>query len=285
MSAYVKFLKELRDHSAEGYHVAVGPVDEGAAMPHFPRTYVEFLKTVGPGYFFAGALKFYHPSKTFPPHLHESVNSARRLLGPGLHSELLPIGDCGVLSEVLCLEANAGSKTLLLLDIHSGESRILTLDFHDWVESQPKKLFRAKVYKAFGPVKDARAIERIIQARNSFSVSLLTFDRALVRPPGREADFLPRYNRIRLRLEKRQEVLLGMLTLSVFRTGSEIGAQNREFITIDVSQLEKGKPVEVEAFVFDPFNLPFDAMQVTVDDPIDLKSPMRVRYKEIGSYL
>ncbi len=285
MNTYTKFLKELRDHPARGYHVPIGPLDTGVAMPDFAQSYIEFLKTVGPGFFFAGALKFYHPSKTYPPHLNESVHSARRHMASGQHMNLLPIGDCGVFSEILCVETNATSSALFLYDIHSDSSRALSRDFHGWVEAQPRKLFRRKSYKAFGPVKDPGAIERITEERRSFQVQLLAFDKDLVRPPGQEADFLPRHTRIVLRLEKCRDASLDTLTISVFRAGSEIGIMNREFISIDVSQMKTGESRQIETFAFDPFNLPFDDVQLTIDNSIDLTSPTRVRYKEIASFL
>jgi hypothetical protein len=71
----------------------------------------------------------------------------------------------------------------------------------------------------------------------------------------------------------------------VRRKGSSVGADNVEQVTVSLPYFAAGQEVTVDAFAFDPFNVPFEGIVVDYTADIDLSSPMRSRYAELKPYL
>lgn len=284
---YAKFLDEIRVHGSGGYHLQMTKYAPETIVEWFSRRdwkpsaeYIQFLVEVGAGRYFGGSFVVY-------PLLHDdlpSVDSTASRLSASGGNEFYAIGYDGTTEGCYCLPIS-GQNGLFW---HSWELRatnLLAEDLFEWVEQQPSELFHKEVYAGYKPVADMEAICTVIRMREAFRIRLLKYTNRLERPPGKEADQLPRYNRIELGITKTREVELNILTLRVRRTGSNVKHHNVEYVTVDISKLPTGIESVVSCFVFDPFNLPFESIQIEFNPVIDLGSKMRARYKEILDFL
>jgi len=134
-------------------------------------------------------------------------------------------------------------------------------------------------------IKNMPAIDAVIEERKKFNVNLVSFDKELVRTPTNKDAFLPRYNKLLIEVAKTEASSLKELTIKFFRTGSKIGSDNAEYITIDVDGLKEGIPQKVIAYLFDAYNLPFDNIVALHEPNIDLNAPMRGKFREILPFL
>lgn len=99
-------------------------------------------------------------------------------------------------------------------------------------------------------------------SRSSFSVKVLEWSHTLEKLD--EEDFLPRYNRVTVSLEKKKEYQHRHLLLSVYRTGTSLGEKNYYSFPVDVTAIEVGAKTELCFLHFDAFNKPFESIEVSI---------------------
>jgi len=281
------FLEEIRKHRLGGYHLQVAKYAHSSIAEWFAahnwkpsQEYSDFMIQIGAGTYFGGAFVVY-------PLLHdqlpstETVSSRMASLG---EKDFFAIGYDGTTEGCYCLPKDGQSK----LYWYSWESHLakpLASDFAEWVERQPAELFQPKVYSAYKPVANLDGVCDIINARDAFKIRLLNYAKDLVRPPGKQGDQLPRYNRIELGITKKRRVDLKFLTVKIKRNGSAVNNDNVEYVSLDVGDLPVSTETVITCYAFDPFNLPFAAIEVEFNPVIDMGSKMRSRYKEISEFL
>ena len=289
--AFEKFRKEISLHSAKGYHKAYGRIDRSQITTHFavhhwspPKEYADFLATIGPGRYFAGALVFF-PLDRGTENVHSVLEVTNQLEDVGSKTSL-GIGYDGTTEGCYCVsKRNQGDKAVYWYSWNDGVTTTVNESFVRFVESAPTELYSEKIYAGFRTPGDTKKIREVIAQRQAFEVRVVSFDMQLTCKPDKPDAFLPRYNRVVLSVTKEAPSNLAKLTIKVLRRGSKIGTDNVEYVTIDVSRLPVGVATAVEAYVFDPFNLPFDKIESAYDPEIDLSDPRRVRFKEIEDYL
>jgi hypothetical protein len=64
-----------------------------------------------------------------------------------------------------------------------------------------------------------------------------------------------------------------------------VGKDNKEYLTLPVSEIKIGTEQKVEGYVFDPFNLPFENIEIEFCPEINLGTPMRTKFTEIRDFL
>jgi hypothetical protein len=278
------FARELVEHTG-GYHQTYGQVDRADALKWFaqrslrcPRTYLDFLSEIGPGNYFSGGLVL------FEVELGGLVDQVTEKLGCD-GSDYLAIGYDGTTDGYYCMKNSETDEAVYWYDSETKAIGPHHRSFVEWVEECPRTLFSHSVYAGYKRIKDLAQVRRVIRERMSFDVRLLRYDRQTVRPPKKEKDFLPRYHRIICLVRKNNNSSLGQLTVKVCRTGSSVGADNVQYVTIDLPDFLAGQEKEVEVFVFDPFNLPFKDIVIDYSPQIDLSSPSRARFVELKPYL
>lgn len=281
----MSFYKEIKEHNAPGYHRLYRYSEDFSALSKkegysLNSLYTGFINSVGYGYFFGGSLVL------FP--LAGETGSIKALT-LGLQSagieDFVVIGYAGTTEGYYCLKNDRKDKAVYWIDIQQKAITKLNERFDDWINAQPNELFSEDIYAGYKKIKDIESIYKVINERSLVEVDMLDFERGLIKPPGKEKDFLPRYNRVNLAIRKNQDIELSQLTIKFFRRGSPIGEDNVEYLTIDVGSLRVDKTEVVQAYLFDPFNLPFEKIECSYSPEIDLASKMRVRYKEIKQFL
>ena len=160
--------------------------------------------------------------------------------------------------------------------------RSLVCRFQDWIEAKPAELFKDQVYSGYKKLTNVDELVSVMGERSAFRVRLLNFDKQLQRPPDRPDDLLRRYNKVVLEVTKTRSVTIPVLTVMISRLGSQLGAENVEFVTFPVHDIPVDVPTIRECYVFDPFNVPFNDIAVIFNPVIDLGSKMRVRFEELS---
>lgn len=279
------FLKEIKTHNAPGYHrIFKYPDDlnllieeEGYKLNAF---YVDFIKTIGCGHFFGGSLVL------FP--LIGETGSVRALTNY-LHSigikDFVAIGYAGTTEGYYCLKNEKEDNAVYWVNVQTKTINKLNECFENWINTQSNELFNPDIYAAYKKIKDIESVYEVIKERSFIEVELLDFEKRLIKPPGNEKDFLPRYNKVILAIRKDKEVKLRQLTIKFSRSGSSIEEDNVEYLTVDIGHIPINKSEVVQSYLFDPFNLPFEKIECDYQPEIDLTSKMRVRYKEIKKFL
>ncbi|MBC3542235.1 hypothetical protein ACFSC6_13635 [Rufibacter sediminis] len=89
-------------------------------------------------------------------------------------------------------------------------------------------------------------------------------------------DFLPRYNKARIEIKNNTETTIEYLLLRVFRTGSSIGNDNFDTLPIRTYNLKPKEKAEYELMIFDPFNVAFTEMEISVATEKDWKERQKV---------
>lgn len=274
------FKLEVDKRKGTGYHM-VSKYDRDAHEMYSTLNfemddgYISFINEIGYGKFFAGNLIIFTISE-----IKEAIK-----LNPSIDSSLIPIGYDGTTTGFYILTNRKEDRQVYWFDIQEGLKSVVGKDFVEWIEGLPAKLFNKKTYAGFKKIRDIKAIQRIVEERKKFDLVLKSYDKVLVRPPGKENDLLPRYNRVILTVRKKDDSNLALLTVILRRMGSDVGNDNQECVTLDVLHVPKGKGVDIEKYVFDPFNLPFETIDCHYDYNINLGSSMRTMFKEITEYL
>jgi hypothetical protein len=282
---FPKFSRELLAHPG-GYHDSYGRVDRLLATKwfsqravHCPDSYLDFLSEIGPGRFFSGGLTL------FAAEPFGEIDRWTERLPSGIGVDLIAIGYDGTTEGCYCLKNSGTDDAVYWHNWETGVAQPFGRTFVDWIEESPSELFNSSVYSGYKKIKNLERVLEIIEQRRGFEVRLLFFEKQLVRPPGKEKDFLPRYNRVTCAIRKRVETGLAQLTFEVRRTGSSVGADNVQHVTVSLSEFGVGQEITVDAFAFDPFNVPFERIVVDYTPDIDLGSPKRSRYAELAQYL
>lgn len=99
-------------------------------------------------------------------------------------------------------------------------------------------------------------------SKSSFSVAVLEWSNELEKLDQEEP--LPRYNRIKVSLEKRKEYPHRYLLLSVHRTGSSLGEKNYYSFPVNVTGMLVGTETKLNFIHFDAFNKPFENIEVSI---------------------
>lgn len=284
---FPQFSNELRQHTAPGYHAVGGPIDVAVAMDWFathaircPKSFLEFLTVFGAGRFFGGDLIIFPPS-----HGKETIEEATAQLPEADREKYFVIGYDGTTEGCYCLDRSGENCSVFWHNFEADETVLLHPDFVEWIEECPGQLFNEQAYAGYRKVRDMAAVRQVIRERAAFEVRMLSAGQSKVRPPGHEKDFLPRYHHLVLGIRKLQESRLPKLTVSVARTGSSIGPDNVAYVTIDLRDFPVGTEITQDVFVFDPFNLPFQRIEVIHVPEIDLSTPTRTMFKEIKDFL
>jgi len=275
---FERFKRELSAHLAKGYHV-VKPAVGTWAGDFQCASYSRFLAEIGGGSFFAGSLILFAPG-----HDDQAKQAADTDLVAAGIDEGFACGYDGTTSGFYYL-SRSGGCAVYWMEWGATESTVVAADFGTWIERTPDTHFDAEIYRAFRPVRFPDEVARVVSERMKFEVQLVNFSPELVRPPGKQNDLLPRYHPVNLRVTKRHTSPLTQLTALMYREGSEVGLDNVQAVTVEVGSMPPGESRTLQAYVFDPFNLPFIAMRCLFTLAIDLSNPNRVRFEEIRKYL
>jgi hypothetical protein len=286
-SSFPRFSRELKDHPGPGYHTIYGQTDRLVAGQWFKErsiqclpSYLDFLSDVGTGRFFAGSLEVFAAVSSKSP-----VDAVTSELAEEDRSKFFAIGYDGTTEGCYCLNRESVDDRVYWHNWETGTTEAYRANFVQWIEDCPDELFNRTAYAGFKKIRDMAGIQRVLRERENFEVRLLSYDKQLLRPPGKQKDFLRGYNRIVCGIRKHGDSWLTCLTLKVCRLGSPVGANNVEYVTFPLPEFAAREEVRVEAFVFDPFNVPFREMVIDYSPEVDLKSPMRVSFAELKEYL
>ncbi len=286
MNSYSKFKDEIRVHNAPGYH-KVAKYESGFLLLvkneglDLNSQYIDFIDAVGYGSFFNGSFVLF-PLEGEIGSIRSETNNLKEI-GFG---DFVAIGYDGTTEGYYCLKNDSSDSGVYWINLQNKVIDLLDHDFSNWIGVQPDDLYNEKIYAAFAEIKDSTSILEVVRQRELIEVELLAFERQLTRPPDKQDDLLPRYTKLTLLVKKNDHApLLAYLTIAFLRTGSSIGNDNIEYLTIDIRSLAIGRSEVVEAYLFDPFNLPFEEIQCLYEPEIDLGTKMRIKYKEIRRFL
>lgn len=273
---FEKFNLELTLHNAVGYHQIFKLKDKNLVFNN--AAYFIFLIEIGYGNFFDGNLIIIEPSSSKFMEILEIFNSYDI-------KNLIPVAFDGSTEGVYCIENSEDSK-VFWFNWGEGKKYVKSKDFFSWIEEMPSKLFDKETYKAFKSIKDLNKINFIINERKKFDVQFISFEKRLSNSPSQsDMLFLKRYNKVIVKITKNEDTDLNYLTIKFLRECSKMGPNNLQFLSLQIANLKKGESKTFEEFLFDPFNLPFDSIILLHTSEIDLKSPLRVRYKEIIDFI
>ncbi len=285
MISFPSWQAELKAHPATGYH-DYSRVDAGVAADWFaqrdirpPVAYLDFVSQIGVGSFFAGSLVLFEIRSG------GNLESQTIRLPESVRRELFAIGYDGTTEGCYCLKRGGEDPAVYWHSWESMEASVLEESCLDWIERLPAELFNNKVYAGYKSIKDMANIAKVIAERAAFEVRIIEFGIDLVRPSGKERDLLARYSRVLLGVRKLRASDLKRLTVILHRTGSRVGSDNKEYVTVDVAEIPAGSEAILETFAFDPFNVPFENIIAQFTPSIDLGSTSRVRFAEIKDYL
>jgi len=280
---------EIAAHGDGGYHYVRGPLLRREVSDWFRgrelrplEDYIEFLCTIGPGVFFGGALVI-HPLSS--ERLRSVESDLLRMTEEAGQTGFLPFGYDGTTESCYCLESQTGNDGVHWFSWEDKTKRSLSPSFCDWVEAKPRELYKDHIYAGYKTLTNVDQLAAVMQDRSAFAVRLLSAEKRLQRPPDKPKDLLPRYNKLVLSITKTRPVSISVLTVMVARLGSQLGAQNVEYVTVPVADIPINVPTIRECYVFDPFNVPFSSIQLRFSPVIDLGTNMRVKFKELANLL
>ena len=286
--SFPAFSTELQRHTSPGYHVFAGPISTALAANWFnklsiccPPSFLEFLQTFGPGRFFGGSLVI------FPVDERDTqIEKTTARLPEQDRAQFFAVGYDGTTEGCYCLDRSGQRAAVFWHSFETTRTIVLHPDFRQWIESCPAQLFNENTYAGYRSIRDVAAVHDVIKERGAFDVRLIKVDMTKVRPPGHEADMLPRYHHLILGVQKHRDSWLRNLTVTVLRSGSGVGPQNIEYATINLPDFAAGTETACDdVYVFDAFNLPFQKIEIVHHPEIDLSSKMRVRFEEIKDFL
>jgi hypothetical protein len=287
MSLFAAFSRELSIHSEGRYHRAHGPISSEAVATWFercapgaPAIYRQFLTEIGSGRFFGGNLSLYPITATEE----RSIASELKALQQIGKSQLLPIGYDGTTEGEYCLSLVPGDSAVYWFSWETTEVSRIAEDVLEWIESRPADLSDPEAYAdAHRRLSVSPEIVAVFAQRAAFAVRLVGFEKVLQRPPEKPGDLLPRYNQVIFEVTKLREAKLSLLTVGLARAGSQYGADNVVYVSLPIADVPLREPVKIVEYVFDPFNVPFEEIELLFTPEIDLSSKSRARFKEIES--
>lgn len=273
---FQEFKKELIEHNASGFHL-VFPSMINSDNIETNKEYLSFLKTIGKGSFFAGALQIFDLNDDDSKRIVMELDGA-------FGERYLVIGYDGTTEGCFVLNRNTKDLGVYYLNRKQPEDITKIADsFKVWIEGTPVEYFDAKLYKAFGNIKDIIGVNAVINERRAISVELKYYDKELVAHPNAEKKYLKRYNKLVLSLNVARKVSIKEVTIKMARLGSAVGEDNIEYVTVQIEGVVGN--VLKEIYLFDPFNLPFEKIVCLYQPEVNLNSKMRVKYKELQEYL
>ncbi len=188
MKSYKQFIAELETHNVPGYHSGMWPQDtqpllaEAARLGwHLLGEYVDFMTQVGSGRYFGGELVVY-PFEGEPLSV---IAVTDQLQSVGIKGKMAFAYD-GTTEGCFCLSVD-GRDGVYWANWIGDEPRLEAPNLYAWLEQQPSTSSMKAPIVPHRTVKDPHAIAKVIEARQTFKVKLLRFDRSLVRPLGKEA--------------------------------------------------------------------------------------------------
>jgi hypothetical protein len=232
----------------------------------------------------AGSLEFYllDPLRTIPPN---GLATVTNQLSDSERNRFFAIAHDGTTDGCYCLNRLGADETVYWHGWEIGETALDHSGSAQWIENSPKELFRPNVYAGYKQIRDIAGVRRIVKERAGFEVQLLHDDRELVRPPGEEKDFLPRYHRTVYGVRKLQDSSLRQLSFKVHGAGSPVGIDKVAYVTIDLPNFPVGEQIRVGAFYVRPFNRPFKEIVEHYSPEVDVHSASRVHFAEWKEYL
>lgn len=273
---FQEFRKELIEHNASGFHL-VFPSMINSDNTDTNKEYLSFLTTIGKGSFFAGAIQIFDLND----------DDSKRIgleLGGTFCEQYLVIGYDGTTEG--CFVLNKCIEDLGVYYVNRKQPEDITKIAHSfkiWIEGTPNEYFDAKLYKAFGNIKDVIGVNEVINERRAIAVELNSYDTEMVAHPNAEKKYLNRYNKIVLSLNVARKVSIKEVTIKMARLGSAVGNDNIEYVTVQIEGVVGNLLKEI--YLFDPFNLPFEKIVCLYQPEVNLNSKMRVKYKELQEYL
>lgn len=287
MSAmFQRFTEELARHAAPGYHRSNGPVAPGTARATLqklgvvaPEAYVEFLERFGTGRYFGGALVLFDLEGP------QGIASREERMHSEARATIFPFAYDGTTEGCFCLDRRGRDPRVFWCRWGEQLPQEEAGDFETWIESLPADLFNAKIYRGYGPVRDPRSIDDVVAQRSAVAVRLIEFDEKPVIPPDKRDHKYPRYHRFVVGVTKQRAIEIPKLTVKVVRDGSRYGADNVDYVSLDIASIPPGKEAAVTGYSFDGFNVPFARGRIEYQPSIDLGSKMRVRFAEIAEFL
>jgi hypothetical protein len=273
---FQEFRKELAEHNGSGFHL-VFPSKINSDNIEANKEYLSFLKTIGKGSFFAGALQIFDLND----------DDSKRIgfeLGATFCEQFLVIGYDGTTEG--CFVLNKCIEDLGVYYVNRKQPEDISKisdSFKTWIEGTPNEYYDEKLYKAFGNIKDIIGVYSVINERKAINVKLYYYDKELVAHPNAEKKYLKRYNKLVLSLNVARKVSIKEVTIKMARLGSDVGEDNIEYVTVQIAGVVGN--VLKEVYLFDPFNLPFEKIVCLYQPEVNLNSKMRIKYKELLEYL
>jgi hypothetical protein len=121
--------------------------------------------------------------------------------------------------------------------------------------------------------------EELALAARAFEIRLVSFSRTLEKLEP--TDYLPRYNRLILRIQCCGAYSPRPLFVTVRRHGSTLGSENYYTVPFFAGKMAAGERRQYELLSFDSFNLSFESVTVEMCRPEDY-SKRRVSLAHIG---
>ena len=106
--------------------------------------------------------------------------------------------------------------------------------------------------------------EMLHAASDAHRVELVSYNRTLEKLEPK--DFLRRYNRLRIKVQRLSDYPNSLIYLTVRRHRSKIGAENFYTVPFFVEDLRINAIAEYDLLSFDSFNLPFDSISIEMCD-------------------
>jgi hypothetical protein len=245
------FERELTAHGEGGYHYRSGPLQPSEVHAWLQRHSLSSPPAYLDFLSRVGPGHFFGGSLIIYPlssRFSRSVESELLRLRESTTELLLPFGYDGTTELCYGIRLDGSDDTVYWFSWEEKIKRSLGKEFREWIDAQPAGLFNEQIYCGYKELMNIGELIGVMEERSAFRVRLLNFDKQLERPPDKPTDMLPRYNKV-------------------------------------VLEVTKTRPVTIPVLTFDPFNLPFSGIAVKFDAAIDLRSKMRVRFKEISNLL
>jgi len=279
---FEKFKKELAAHSLNGYHLIndkkIERNEELLKNEGLSSEYVAFHIHIGSGSFYAGSLIIFD----FKDDNYFSFNNQVNDIGI---DDFIAIGYDGTTNGCFCIRKYENKNSVYWLYWNDIEPFLISNSFCLWIENSSDQYFNEKIYKGYKTIRDINSVMRVISERAKFDVKLKSFDKELVAHPNEQKKYLKRYNKVIFEVTKKSDTFISDLTVKLFRSGSSVGNDNVEYVTINVAEIQVQKPCLIESYLFDPFNIPFNSIESLYNPNIDLGSPMRIKFKEITNHI
>lgn len=275
---YDLFSIELKNHAAHGYHEVAGKVaasDQDQILQGVNPDYCQFLRQIGYGSYFSGALVIFSPLQI--------AHWTQRLIDVEVFDKLA-IGYNGTTEGCFAI-LKSGGPAIYWVKWLGGQTVEEASSFVEWIESRPKALYHEKIYSAYKKIKDIPSFMQILGDRASVAIRLVSYEKRLSKKRGEESALLARYNKITVGILISAKITIQTYTIKCYRTKSAVGDDNVAYVSVPIDDLPVGQVIEKDCYVFDPFNLPFEDLIVDSEPMIDISKPSKAMYVELAGVL